>query len=121
MVFAQFQFPHLFQQEIYQQFQPLIRTKIEKRLHALDDFICFNQSWFLADMLVPVQEGLLNIVPYERLEFARQIAAQGAVMSETSPLARPNTAMPRANIIPNCGASSAQPLPFRMTPRTITR
>ncbi len=48
--------------EIYQQFQPLIQTKVEKRLHALDDFICFNQSWFLADMLVPVQEGLLNIV-----------------------------------------------------------
>ncbi len=35
--------------------------------------------------------GLLNIRPYRRLEFARRIASDGAVMSETHPLVPPST------------------------------
>jgi len=49
-------------QKTYGQFQHLIRPKIEEALRQNEHFVEFNQAWFLADLLVEVQEGLLNIV-----------------------------------------------------------
>lgn len=40
----------------------IILPKIEKALAANPNFVQFNHHWFLADMLVEIQEGLLNIV-----------------------------------------------------------
>jgi len=49
-------------QKLYAQFQHIIRPRVEEALRARDDFVEFNHRWFLADLLVEVQEGLLNIV-----------------------------------------------------------
>jgi hypothetical protein len=49
-------------QKIYGQFQHIIRPKIEEALRSHDDYIEFNQTWYLKELLIEVQEGLLNIV-----------------------------------------------------------
>ena len=49
-------------QKIYGQFQHLIRPKVEAVLGLNENFVEFNHAWFLVDLLVEVQEGLLNIV-----------------------------------------------------------
>lgn len=51
-----------FVQKIYGQYQHIIRPKIEASLSEDENFVEFNHDWFLADFLVEVQEGLLNIV-----------------------------------------------------------
>ncbi|MFQ5577008.1 MAG: hypothetical protein ACE5G8_08485, partial [Anaerolineae bacterium] len=49
-------------QKIYGQFQYLIRPKIDAALRQNAEFVAFRTDWFLAGLLVEVQEGLLNIV-----------------------------------------------------------
>lgn len=49
-------------QKIFGQYQHLIRPKIEAVLRRHSEFVEFNRQWFLSDLLVDVQEGLLNIV-----------------------------------------------------------
>jgi hypothetical protein len=49
-------------QKTYGQFQYIVRPKIEAVLSKNENFVEFNHDWFLADFLVEVQEGLLNIV-----------------------------------------------------------
>jgi hypothetical protein len=49
-------------QKIFGQYQHLIRPKVEQALKQNSEFVEFNQQWFLAGLLVEVQEGLLNIV-----------------------------------------------------------
>ncbi|NIP23336.1 MAG: hypothetical protein GWO38_05820, partial [Phycisphaerae bacterium] len=51
-----------FVQKTYGQFQHIIRPRIEVTLSNNENFVEFNHDWFLADFLVEVQEGLLNIV-----------------------------------------------------------
>lgn len=48
--------------KIFGQYQHLIRPKVEATLRRHNEFIEFNRQWFLTDLLVSVQEGLLNIV-----------------------------------------------------------
>lgn len=49
-------------QKLFGQYQHLIRPKVEAALRRRNDFVEFNRQWFLADLLIDVQEGLLNIV-----------------------------------------------------------
>lgn len=48
--------------QLLEQFQDIIIPKINDVLAANSNFVHFNGDWFLADMLVEIQEGLLNIV-----------------------------------------------------------
>lgn len=49
-------------QKLFGQYQHIIRPKVEKALRNRNEFIEFNHMWFLEDMLIDIQEGLLNIV-----------------------------------------------------------
>ena len=49
-------------QKIFNQHQSIIRPKVEQVLQEQAEFVSFNNAWFLKDMLVDIQEGLLNIV-----------------------------------------------------------
>lgn len=49
-------------QKLYKQFQPIIRPVIEETLGKHKAFVSFAGYWFLEDLLLEVQEGLLNIV-----------------------------------------------------------
>ncbi len=48
--------------QLFDRYRAVIIPKIKKTLDANDNFIRFNHDWFLTDMLVDIQEGLLNIV-----------------------------------------------------------
>lgn len=48
--------------QLLEKFRADIIPKIEKALAENPNFVQFNHEWFLADMLVEIQEGLLNIV-----------------------------------------------------------
>lgn len=47
---------------IYQQNYYTIRSQIDHRLRQHPAFVEFNHHWFIIDLMVPVEDGLLNIV-----------------------------------------------------------
>ena len=48
-------------QELYKLYGSSVEAKIADHLEAHADFVSFGGDWFLQDLLVPIDEGYLNI------------------------------------------------------------